>query len=94
MQKYFEKFFISSETGSLKHEGKMFELAQNYLSIPKEQILMIDDSLDHGVYPAKEFGWNAIWISRNNDKRQKEEQRIQHLTELYPYLFPSADGNM
>src|SRR3989344_3373410 len=69
LKKYFEQFFISSEIGSLKHHGEMFNHAQNYLAIPKTQILMVDDSLEHGVIPARQFGWKALWLTRNQQAK-------------------------
>ncbi|MBI4225573.1 HAD family hydrolase [Candidatus Roizmanbacteria bacterium] len=84
LKKYFEKFFISAEIGSLKHEGKMFELAQDYLSVPKNQVLMLDDSLQHGVIPARNFGWQALWLAR--EKAGKDRYWIENLKRIFDFL--------
>ena len=84
LKKYFERFFISSQIGSLKHEGKMFELAHDYLSFPKNQVLMVDDSLNHGVEPARQFGWQALWIARG--RKEKYTNKIDDLRGIFDFL--------
>lgn len=91
LNKYFEKFYISSEIGSLKHEGKMFELAQDYLSTPKNQVLIVDDSLDHGVIPARQFGWRALWVARGKKEKDRfnlpaGEAGIEDLRSIFDFL--------
>lgn len=84
LDKYFERFFISGQIGKLKHEGRMFQLAQNYLSLPKDQILMVDDSLNHGVKPARQFGWTALWVARG--KEGEEGFKINDLRGIFDFL--------
>src|SRR3990167_4725641 len=85
---YFEKYFISSETGSLKHTGNLFQSAQNYLKLPKDLILMVDDSFDHGVLPARNFGWQALLVARgkNSASRRKDKFKIEDLRGIFDYL--------
>ena len=66
-QKFFEKFFLSADFGVLKPHRKIFQAVEKYLQLPKEKILMVDDSLYHGVYPAREFGWQALWVARGRE---------------------------
>lgn len=82
--KYFEKFFLSGEIEVLKPDRKIFETVQDYLKIPKEQILMVDDSLPHGVYPARDFGWKALWAERG--KEEKDKGRIESLKGVVNYI--------
>lgn len=84
LNEYFEKIFISAKYGGLKHEGKMFNTAQIFLALPKEQILMIDDSFDHGVIPARNFGWKALWLARG--KEGNDEFKIKNLEGIFEYL--------
>lgn len=58
-KKYFKKFFLSSDLGVLKPDIKILKAVEQYLNIPKQNILMVDDSLYHGVIPAKNFGWQT-----------------------------------
>lgn len=84
LSRYFEKYFISCETGNLKHNGEMFKAAQDYLQVPNSSILLVDDSLDHGVIPAKKFGWHALWLNRN--KESKDFKSIENLRVVVDYI--------
>src|SRR3989344_2517368 len=79
--KYFEKFFLSSELGLLKPDVRIFKTMQKYLAFSKDQILMVDDSLYHGVLPARKFGWKALWVSRK--KTETNKFQIKSLEEIF-----------
>lgn len=66
-KKYFKKFFLSCDLGVLKPNIKIFKEAERFLNIPKQNILMIDDSLPHGITPTKKLSWQTFWI---NDKKR------------------------
>src|SRR3989338_4099643 len=83
-EKYFEKFFLSAEIGVLKPHVKIFKTVQKYLSIPQRQTIMIDDSLYHGVLPARQFGWQALWVARG--KKEKDEGRLENLSGIIEKL--------
>ena len=87
-KKYFDKFFLSGEIGVLKPNVKIFQTVQNYLSIPKNKILMIDDSLYHGIIPARNFGWKSLWLARRKkfDVRQNNRFKINDLNGIFQYL--------
>lgn len=84
MQKYFKKLFLSAKLGCLKPDLKIFQAAQDYLGLPKNQVLMVDDSLAHGVIPARNFGWQAVWVSR--DRPGSDFNKIQDLRGVLNYL--------
>lgn len=90
--KYFEKFFLSAEIGTLKPNIKIFQAVQDYLQLPKKQILMVDDSLQHGVSPARSFGWKALWIAR--EKNSINVEKIQNLREIFPIMLPIHRSNV
>lgn len=90
--KYFEKFFLSAEIGILKPSIKIFQAVQDYLKLPKKQILMVDDSLRHGVLPADSFGWNALWVAR--EKNSINVEKIQNLREIFPKILPIRRSNV
>ncbi len=83
-EKYFERFFLSSEIGVLKPSVKIFETVQRYLNVPKAQIIMVDDSLYYGIYPAKRFGWKALWIAR--EKEGKHKGKIEDLKGILDFI--------
>ena len=62
-KKYFKKFFLSCDLGVLKPDIKIFKAVEQYLNIPKQNILMVDDSLYHGIIPAKKLGWQGLLIN-------------------------------
>lgn len=84
-QKFFEKFFLSAQFGVLKPHLKTFKAVEQYFGLPKDRILMVDDSLFHGVYPAREFGWQALWVAR--EKEGKDEGRIEDLRGVLRWLI-------
>ncbi len=84
IKKYFKKFFLSAQLGCLKPDLKIFRAAQDYLRLSKDQILMIDDSLLHGVLSAREFGWRALWVARG--KPGIDPGKIENLDEIFNYL--------
>ncbi len=84
LHKYFEKFFLSAEIGVLKPNVKIFEAVQAYLTVPKSQVLMIDDSLYHGVLSVRKFGWQALWVARGKDG--KDKARIEDLKGIFDFL--------
>ena len=48
---------------------------------------MVDDSLQHGVYPAREFDWKALWVARG--KKGEDERRIENLKGVLKYVKAS-----
>lgn len=82
--KYFEKFFLSSELGLLKPDVRIFQTVQKYIAFAKDQILMVDDSLYHGVLPARKFGWKALWLAR--DREGKDKYKINDLKGIFNFL--------
>ena len=51
----------------------MFILAQKYLNLSGNSILLVDDSLNHSVIPAQKFGWQALWLNRNKKSFSGQE---------------------
>lgn len=83
-QKFFDQFFLSANLGILKPDVKFFQTVEGYLKVPKKQILMVDDSLYHGIYPARSFGWQALLIARN--KPEKDPGKITDLKQIFNYI--------
>jgi HAD superfamily hydrolase (TIGR01509 family) len=49
----------SSEVGTIKPEGKMYEMAQAQAGVPTEEILLIDDARSN-LMAAAELGWHVL----------------------------------
>jgi len=46
---------------------------------------MVDDSLNHGVIPARKFGWNALWVARG--RKEKYTNKIDDLRGIFDFLW-------
>jgi HAD superfamily hydrolase (TIGR01549 family) len=62
--KYFDKILLSYEQGSLKTDGKMLEHALSEMGIPKEDVIVVGDSLESDIMPAERAGMKAVLVDR------------------------------
>jgi 2-haloalkanoic acid dehalogenase type II len=77
----------AEEVGAYKPDKKMFERAlqrAGELSVQKEEILHVAQSLYHDVVPAKALGWTTVWVDRRAGKpggatRQPQGDAEPHL---------------
>lgn len=83
--KYLDMLFLSAEIGVLKPNRKIFQTIENYFKSPKNQVLFVDDSLYYGIYPARKFGWQALWINRGKPGEDKNE--INDLNGVFKYVI-------
>lgn len=78
---FFEAYFLSTDYGVLKPHQKIFKAVEKHFGLPKEKILMVDDSLYHGVEPARKFGWQALWVARG--RQGKDPAKIEDLRGIF-----------
>jgi len=57
--KFFDGIFLGCETGYLKPDEKIFLKALNTLKVKSEESLMIGDSLEEDIKPAKKLGFQT-----------------------------------
>lgn len=82
-------FIITSESaGCNKPEKEIFRLAVERLNVPVEKILMVGDSLQEDMIPAKEFGMACVWMNKTSTKQElyhdlAEVSDIRELNILY-----------
>lgn len=81
---FFEKYFLSTDYGVLKPHRKIFQAVEEHFGLPKERILMVDDSLYHGVEPARKYGWQACWVARG--KEGADQMKIEDLRGLLNFV--------
>jgi len=62
LKKYFTSIVDSAVVGIRKPEPGIFELALNELSAKPNEAVMIGDSYDNDIKPAKSLGCYTIWI--------------------------------
>ncbi len=63
----FKYFVFSDEIGARKPDPVVFEIAQNLLNLPKNEIVHIGDSLNLDFLGAKNYGFNAILYANGMD---------------------------
>ncbi len=79
--KYFDAVLLSWETGHLKTDKELFELAMKKLKVKKkEDVLMVGDSIPTDIEGAKNAGINAILVDRKGTREWPE--KIKDLTQL------------
>jgi FMN phosphatase YigB (HAD superfamily) len=66
----------SCEVGAVKPERRIYEIAQNRLNIPPDNILFIDDKQKF-LDPAKELGWNVLQFDENDVQNSISQIRAQ-----------------
>ncbi|MBU2638593.1 MAG: HAD family hydrolase [Nanoarchaeota archaeon] len=71
LRKYFDVVALSCERGMLKSDPKMFETILQELEVNAEDALMVGDSPETDIEPAKKAGVQAVLIDRR-DKRPYE----------------------
>lgn len=60
---FFDRIFVSSETGFAKPGQEAFDNLCREMSIPRGELLHIGDTLAEDIIPAVEFGANALWVT-------------------------------
>ena len=80
LRNYFNLVLFSFESGLLKSDPKMFQMALKKLKIKPEEALMVGDSLESDMKGAEAAGIRGILIDRNN--RQEFADKITSLLEL------------
>jgi 2-haloacid dehalogenase len=64
ISQYFDDLIISEEIGAAKPDPAVFEIAYQRLGKPpKEQLLMVGDSLTADIYGANQFGISSCWYN-------------------------------
>jgi HAD superfamily hydrolase (TIGR01549 family) len=79
--KYFDKILLSYEQGSLKTDGTMLEHALSEMGIPKEDVVVVGDSMESDIMPAERAGMKAVLVDRK-ERRTEISLRIKNLEEL------------
>jgi len=79
--KYFDKILLSYEQGSLKTEGRMLESALSEMGIPKDEVVVVGDSMESDIMPAERAGMKAVLVDRK-ERRTEISLRIKNLEEL------------
>lgn len=66
IRRFFEAVTISSEAGCAKPDLRIFEAAVRALGAPPSAVLLVGDSLEDDIEPARRAGITAVLIDRRN----------------------------
>lgn len=80
----FDKFFFSYQMGMIKTDKIFFDKVLEELDLGPEECLMIGDSIQSDIMPAKDKGIKVLLMDRND--RRDFDQKIRSLEEVDRYL--------
>jgi len=80
LDKYMNKIIYSYEEGVLKSSGELLKKIMNELGVSKNETVMIGDSIQSDIEPAKKLGVKAILVDRRNTREY--EPKIMGLEEI------------
>ena len=80
LKNYFAAIFFSYQLGNLKTDKKFFYQIFDQLGVHAEDCIMVGDSVQSDIIPAKQLGMRAILVDRK-DQRDFPE-KIKNLREL------------
>lgn|SRR3989344_3683748 len=83
LRPYFKKIFLSYETGLLKTDYGL-QQALKELHLHPEEAIMVGDSMESDIIPAKKIGMTAILVDRR--KTRDFQPKIESLTQLREVL--------
>ncbi|MBL1213305.1 MAG: HAD family hydrolase [Ignavibacteriae bacterium] len=72
LKKYFNAIIDSTVVGFRKPDIKIFELALNELSAKPEETIVVGDSYENDIAPAKKIGCYTIWLNGKSWKTPTE----------------------
>ncbi len=81
---YFDKMFFSYDVGLIKTDPEFLSHVMTTLNVLPEDCLLVGDSIQSDIEPAKAAGLKTLLIDRKN-KRQVDE-KIINLREIKEYL--------
>jgi 2-haloacid dehalogenase len=64
----FDHIITAQQARSYKPSPNNFQLALQRIGVPKEQILHVAQSLFHDHAPAKQLGFDTVWVNRRHDR--------------------------
>jgi beta-phosphoglucomutase len=87
---YFEFVIVSSEVGLAKPDRRIFDLAVDKASFPRQRLLYVGDHVGDDVEGAQGAGLGAVLVDRRDRQPEALCPRIGSLEELSRYIRPPA----
>jgi len=88
IEDYFDEIIVSGELGYHKPSKKIFEEMTRRTQVDESEIIYIGNNYMKDVVGAKESGWKAVWVKRNDEERDESVPNfvINELSELLEIL--------
>ena len=80
LRDYFDKVFFSYQLGLIKTDKNFFQEVLNELKLAPEDCVMVGDSIQSDIIPAKRLEINAILVDRKSER--DFQPKIENLKEL------------
>ncbi len=84
LDQYFEKMYLSYEQGLIKTNPKMLSKILKENNLNPEDCVVIGDSLESDIFPAKNAGIKTVLVDRKNTREY--HPKVMSLTELKTIL--------
>ena len=86
LKKYFTSILDSAVVGIRKPDPKIFEIALNELGVNPIDAIMIGDSYNNDIVPAKAIGCKTIWINNKGWDEQNENNKADIIIKSFKEL--------
>ncbi|MNP63333.1 putative HAD-hydrolase YfnB [compost metagenome] len=86
---YFDEIIISGKFGKGKPDPTIFHHALEKLGVEPKETIMVGDKLTTDIKGALGVGVTAVWINRDEKKRDDEivpNYEINHLSQLHDII--------
>lgn len=81
--KYFKELFLSEDIGIQKPDIRFFDYCYEKIGCPpKEDLILIGDSLSADITGGNNFGIDTIWFNKNNDSPSEIVKPIYTVNKL------------
>ncbi len=92
LRHYFDLLWTSRELGVNKPDPIFYERILESLGAPAESCVMVGDSVNNDIRPAKEIGMRTVWLAAPGEEPAPSSDRtIHHLGDL-PGVIDSLHG--
>ncbi len=78
----FDWIVTAQDVGSYKPAHGHWDEILKRSGLPKERILHVAASLEHDVRPCNALGFRTVWINRNDETADKDNQPGTELVDL------------
>lgn len=86
LKKYFTSIVDSAVVGIRKPDAKILEIALNKLGVNPNDAVMIGDSYNNDIAPAKLIGCETIWINNKGWEEQNENNKADFIIKSFKEL--------